>query len=157
MSTVDFISALGRVPSGIFIVTCRGPAAEAALLASWVQQCSFDPPMVSVAVRKGREVAEWLSEGAAFAVNILAEGQKELLSHFGKGLPLEQLPRAEERVSRPEGMTPVLRKALGVLHCQVAGRIEAGDHHLVLGRVIAGSLHFDDRPMIHVRKSGMNY
>lgn len=157
MATAEFAPALGRIPSGIFIVTYRGPATEAALLASWVQQCSFDPPMVTLAVRKGREFAELLSEGASFAVNILAEGQKELLGHFGKGLPLDQLPRAEERVARPEGVSAVLREAVGVLHCQVAGRHEAGDHLIILGRIIGGSLHDESKPMVHVRKSGMNY
>jgi flavin reductase (DIM6/NTAB) family NADH-FMN oxidoreductase RutF len=157
VSSTDFTSALGRVPSGIFILTCRGPAAVPAMLTSWVQQCSFDPPMVSVAVRKGRDVAEWLTDGAAFALNILAEGQKELLGHFGKGLPLEQLPRSGERVHRPQELAAVLHDALGVLHCRVAGRCDAGDHHLILGRVIGGSLHSDERPMIHVRKNGLNY
>jgi flavin reductase (DIM6/NTAB) family NADH-FMN oxidoreductase RutF len=157
LAAAEFAPALGRIPSGIFIVTFRGPTAEAALLASWIQQCSFDPPMVSMAVRKGRDFADLMSEGASFAVNILAEGQKELLGHFGKGLSLEQLPQAEERVARPEGLSAILREAVGVLHCQVAGRHDAGDHLLILGRVIGGSLQDDTKPMIHVRKNGMNY
>jgi len=153
----DFSSVLGRIPSGIFVLTCRGPASEIAMLVSWVQQCSFDPPMVSVAIRKGRDIVDLLKDGASFAINVLAEGQKELLAHFGKGSPLEHLPRAHERVERQEGMAAVLREALGVLHCQVAGGCEAGDHYLILGHVVGGSLHSEDRPMIHVRKSGMNY
>jgi flavin reductase (DIM6/NTAB) family NADH-FMN oxidoreductase RutF len=157
MPNEDFTAALGRVPSGIFVLTCRGSQNEIAMLVSWVQQCSFDPPMVSVAIRKGREVADLLIDGASFAVNILAEGQKELLAHFGKGSPLEHLPQAHERVHRPEGLGAVLHEALGVLHCQVAGGCEAGDHYLILGRVVGGSLHSEERPMIHVRKSGMNY
>jgi flavin reductase (DIM6/NTAB) family NADH-FMN oxidoreductase RutF len=157
VSTGDIAAALGRIPSGIFILTCRGPHDEAAMLASWVQQCSFDPPMVSVAIRKGRDFAEWLIDGATFAVNIVPEGQKELLGHFGKGLALEQLPRSGERVRRPAGLAVVLRDALGVLHCQVSGRCDAGDHHLILGQVVGGSLHADEKPMIHVRKNGLNY
>jgi flavin reductase (DIM6/NTAB) family NADH-FMN oxidoreductase RutF len=153
----EFAAALGRVPSGIFVLTCRRGDDEVALLASWVQQCSFDPPMLSVAVRRGREVAGWLAEGAPFAVNILAEGQKELLSHFGKGLMLVELPNVERRVERPEGRAAVLTEALAVLHCEPAVSCEAGDHHLIVGRIVDGGLRADERPMIHVRKNGLNY
>ncbi len=157
MSNGDFTPAIGRIPSGIFILTCHGPVNEIATLVSWVQQCSFEPPMVSVAIRKGRDIVDQLKDGASFALNILADGQKELLAHFGKGSPLEHLPRAHERVHRAEGLGAVLREALGVLHCQVAGGCEAGDHFLILGHVVGGSLHSDERPMVHVRKSGTNY
>ena len=150
-------SALGRIPSGIFVLTCHGPVNEIAMLVSWVQQCSFDPPMVSVAIRKGRDVVDQLKDGASFALNILADGQKELLAHFGKGSPIDHLPRAHERIHRAQGMGAVLREALGVLHCQVAGGCEAGDHFLILGRVVGGSLHADEQPMVHIRKSGTNY
>lgn len=157
MPAPEFAAALGRVPSGIFVLTCRRGADEAALLASWVQQCSFDPPMLSVAVRRGRDVAGWLAAGAPFAINILGEGQKELLSHFGKGQSLDQLPDAGSRVERSEGRAAVLTEALAVLHCEPAGSCDAGDHHLIVGRIICGSLRADERPMIHVRKSGLNY
>ncbi len=157
MSDDNFTSAIGRIPSGIFVLTCHGPVNEIAMLVSWVQQCSFDPPMVSVAIRKGRDIIDLLKDGAAFAINILGEGQKELLAHFGKGSPLDHLPRAHERIHREQGLGAVLREALGVLHCQVAGGCEAGDHYLILGQVVGGSVQSDERPMVHVRKSGMNY
>ena len=78
-------AALGRVPSGLFVLTVRHDGQETGMLASWVQQCSFDPPRVSAAFAKGRWVLDWLTTGTAFAVNVLAEGQKPLLAHFGKG------------------------------------------------------------------------
>jgi flavin reductase (DIM6/NTAB) family NADH-FMN oxidoreductase RutF len=157
MPIPDYAPALGRVPSGLFVLTCRSGDVDTGLLTSWVQQCSFEPPLLSVAIRRGRDIATMLSEGAVFALNILAEGQKELLGHFGKGLELEQVPRAQERIERTPGRAAVLREALGVLHCQVATRLDAGDHHLLLARVTAGVLHSEDRPMVHIRKNGLNY
>jgi flavin reductase (DIM6/NTAB) family NADH-FMN oxidoreductase RutF len=51
----------------------------------------------------------------------------------------------------------VLRAALAHLDCQVAGRCAAGDHELVIGRVVGGRVHADGQPAVHVRKSGMHY
>ena len=55
-------AALGRIPSGLFILTVRHGSKETGMLASWVQQCSFDPPRLTMAIRKGRDVLDWLTE-----------------------------------------------------------------------------------------------
>ena len=47
-------AALGRVPSGLVVLTARHGARETGMLASWVQQCSFDPPQVEAHL-----VARW--------------------------------------------------------------------------------------------------
>jgi flavin reductase (DIM6/NTAB) family NADH-FMN oxidoreductase RutF len=153
----DLAAALGRIPSGIFIVTCCKEGVDSAFLASWVQQCSFEPPMLTLAVRKGRPIGEWLQEKTPFCLHILAEGQKDLLGHFGKGLPLNQLPCFSERVQRAANLTPVIPEALAILHCTPTSVCDSGDHHLIVARIDDGSLRREDRPMIHVRKNGLNY
>ena len=52
----DLFAALGRVPSGLFILTARHGHRETGMLASWVQQCSFDPPQLSLCLRRGRDM-----------------------------------------------------------------------------------------------------
>src|SRR5436305_10749406 len=80
----EMLAALGRVPSGLFVLTARHGGDETGMLASWVQQCSFEPPQVSVALRQGREVQAWLTDGAAFTLNILDDSQTDMISHFGR-------------------------------------------------------------------------
>ena len=98
------------------------------MLASWVQQCSFDPPQVTVAVRKGRFLLDWLADGARFGVNVIAEGQKQLVAHFGKGFEEGQPAFDGLEVVRSDGAAPALAAALAFLDCRVAGRFDAGDH-----------------------------
>ena len=43
---------LGRVPSGIFILTVGTGDRATGMLASWVMQAGFEPPMVTVAVKQ---------------------------------------------------------------------------------------------------------
>jgi flavin reductase (DIM6/NTAB) family NADH-FMN oxidoreductase RutF len=151
-------AALGRVPSGLFILTARQGERETGMLASWVQQCSFEPPQLSVAIRRDRDVTAWLADGAAFTLNLLAEGQTSLISHFGKGFALDEPAFTGLRVERPEGGAPVLADALGYLLCRVTGRFAAGDHDLFVAAVVGGrTLQPDGRPYVHVRKSGLRY
>lgn len=151
-------AALGRVASGLYVLTARQGERETGMLASWVQQCSFEPLRVSVAVRPDRDVVAWLNQGAAFTLNLIGEGQTSLLSHFGKGFALDQPAFNGLEVERAGAEAPVLLAALGHLLCRVEGRYSAGDHDLFLGTVVGGRMHqADGKPMIHVRKSGLRY
>src|SRR5262245_29890071 len=150
-------AALGRIPSGLFILTVRHGSAETGMLTSWVQQCSFDPPQVSVAIRRDRAVSGWLVDGAVLTLNIIAEGHRGLVAHFGKGFDAGEPAFTGLEVERPAGEAPVLAEALAYLHCRVAGRCPAGDHDLVIARVVSGRVQGEGRPTVHIRKSGLNY
>src|SRR5437870_13882150 len=76
---------LGQIPSGIFVLTIGTGARSTGMLASWVMQAGFEPPMVSVAVKLGRYVCDWLSERQPFVLNVVQHGQKGLLKHFSHG------------------------------------------------------------------------
>jgi flavin reductase (DIM6/NTAB) family NADH-FMN oxidoreductase RutF len=153
----NLAGALGRVPSGLFIVTARNGSAETGMLASWVQQCSFDPPQISLALKRGRYVGDWLTPGATFTVNVLEANQSEMIAHFGKGFSLGQPAFEGLEIERPGGTPPVLAEALAYLECRVTGRCSAGDHELIVGEVVNGRVLNEGQPMVHVRKSGMHY
>jgi flavin reductase (DIM6/NTAB) family NADH-FMN oxidoreductase RutF len=150
-------SALGRIPSGLFVVTVRHGDAETGMLASWVQQCSFEPPQITMAVRNGRDILGWLAEGAVFTVNILDDSQTDMIGHFGRGFALDEPAFEGLEIEHPDGGPAVLSEALAYLRCRVVGRVSAGDHELFLGRVVAGRLLGEGGPMVHVRKSGFHY
>ena len=150
-------AALGRIPSGLFVLTASHGTEETGMLASWVQQCSFAPPLLSVALRREREVAGWLTKGTPFTVNILDDTQTDMVAHFGRGFHADEQPFAEVEVIRPDGAPPVLADALAYLVCRVESRCTAGDHDLVLGQVVAGKVLAEGRPMVHIRKSGLHY
>jgi flavin reductase (DIM6/NTAB) family NADH-FMN oxidoreductase RutF len=153
----ELAAAVGRIPSGLFIVTARQGADETGFLASWVQQCSFVPFQVSFAVKVGRAVAGWLTPGAPFVVNNLEEDQTELIAHFGKGFALSEPAFTGLELDNSTAGAPVLADALAFLDCRVSGRCHAGDHELFIGEVVGGRVLNEGRPMVHVRKNGSHY
>ena len=77
---------LGQVPSGVFIlVASDGADRRTGLLASWIQQASFDPPQVTIAINKSRYLNDWLKAGSPVTLNQVAKGDSALFKHFGKG------------------------------------------------------------------------
>lgn len=151
-------AALGRIPSGLFVLTVAHASEDTGMLASWVQQCSFDPPTVSVAVRNGRYVLDWLTEGTVFALNAIPEGEKKLVAHFGKGFEPGEPAFTGVDVDRA-GDVVLLPGALAYLKCRVVGRADTGgDHTLVFGQVVGGDVTRPDaKPAVHVRKNGLHY
>jgi len=159
MSTAKpFDPVLGRVPSGIYILTIgTGPRATG-MLASWVMQAGFEPPMVSVAVKLGRYVTDWLSAGQPFILNLVGEGQTQFLKHFGKGFEPGTPAFEGLSVAHCARGVPILTSALGHLECEPSGHVDSGDHRIFLAKVVRGKLvNVDDKPMVHIRKSGANY
>jgi flavin reductase (DIM6/NTAB) family NADH-FMN oxidoreductase RutF len=127
------------------------------MLSSWAQQCSFEPPQVTVCVARGRDVHAWLGEGAAFTLNILDDTQTDMIVHFGRGFKLGEPAFEGLEIEPREDGGPVLLDALAFLECRVVARHPAGDHDLLVGRVLRGGLLGEGHPMVHIRKNGMHY
>jgi flavin reductase (DIM6/NTAB) family NADH-FMN oxidoreductase RutF len=138
-------------------MTVRQGEAETGMLASWVQQCSFDPPRVSVAIQPQREVNNYLQPGHVFVLNVLGTTSKHLITHFAKGFSLNEPAFQGLNVQRDADSPPILGDALAYLRCTVVERFTAGDHDLVIGEVKAGAVQGEGEPRIHVRKNGFNY
>jgi flavin reductase (DIM6/NTAB) family NADH-FMN oxidoreductase RutF len=156
--TTGLSQALGRIPSGLYILTVRHGGQGTGMLASWVQQAGFEPPMVTVAVRHDRYVADWIAASGRFVLNQLPTGSKSLIRHFGRGFS-ETAPAFEGVPIREEGQGgPILSSALAFLESEVTGEIRSGDHRIFLAEVVAGGLlHPDGEPFLHVRANGFHY
>jgi flavin reductase (DIM6/NTAB) family NADH-FMN oxidoreductase RutF len=150
--------ALGRIPSGLYILTVEHGGRATGMLASWVQQAGFDPPMVSVAIRRDRHVADWVAAAGRFALSQLAVGSKALIRHFGRGFPAEADAFEGVALRHDARGGPVLAGAMAYLDAEVTGELAAGDHRVFVARIIAGALlQSDAEPLCHVRANGFHY
>ena len=150
-------SALGRIPSGIFILTVAGDGVETGMLASWVQQCSFKPPLITFVVGRGRPIGSLLVKEAVFTLNILEAAQTDMIAHFGKGFALTDDAFVGLDIQRALPHGPILQEAHAYLHAKVVSMIAAGDHDLFLAEVTAGCQLDDGQPMVHIRRNGFHY
>ena len=157
MKSADIDAILGRIPSGIYILAAGTGERATGMLASWVIQAGFEPPMVTVAVKQGRNLVEWLTQGEPFVLNVVGQQQTSLFKHFGKGFePGEPAFEGLAVHACPRGIL-ILDESVGHLECEPAGHLDSGDHRIFLARVVRGRLHEGGQPYIHIRKSGANY
>jgi flavin reductase (DIM6/NTAB) family NADH-FMN oxidoreductase RutF len=150
--------ALGRIPSGLFIVSTVHEGLECAQLASWVQQAGFEPPVLSVSLGNERQAGSLIRARGMFAISILGDADHALMKKYARGVePGPEAFSGVEILHTPEGL-PMLRDALAWLECRLLQTCEfASDHVLLMGRVLAGQLLKDGRPFVHVRGNGFHY
>ena len=154
-SSTDIGKALGRIPSGCAILTARMGTRRTGMLASWVQQAAFEPPAISVAIKKGRPIVELIEESRGFVVNVIGESTGPMFKHFGKGFGLGEEAFAGLAVrDLPAGV--VLEDCIAHLSARVISRCEAGDHWVYVGQVMQGGAS-DAAPYVHLRKNGLSY
>lgn len=157
MSEIDYLTALGRTPSGLFIVTSAFEDRRAAFLGSFVQQASFSPLIFSAAVHPERYPYELMSRSKKFGLSLIGENDQILLKKFAKGHGPETDPISEVAFETVADV-PLLKDGLGGAVFEIIAEAKPGDHVIVFGRVLDGRLYDAERkPWVHVRKSAKNY
>lgn len=152
------VDVLGRVTTGLYIVTAENSGQKAGFLASWVCQAGFAPPSVSVGIKQDRPIMRQMGRGATFAVNLLGKDDNAIMKHFAKGFEIEEDPFKDFNVVRTDNGTPYLPDALGYMECELMRVLEPStEHNLVVGRIVGGQMQKEGEPWVHIRKSGARY
>ncbi len=160
MDKRDRAKAVGHIPSGLFIVCANDGENKDGYLASWVQQVSFDPLMIAVAIGKGRAGYDHIMSKKTFTVNIVGKHDMNYLKHFWSGYQEEDNPfhngELDHEISDNGGI--ILKQAKSTIECQMVSKEIPGDHEIVFAKVIASYVH-DEKAEVktHIRKSGMDY
>jgi flavin reductase (DIM6/NTAB) family NADH-FMN oxidoreductase RutF len=149
----DFIPALfQRLTQGVYVVGVAHGEVRNAFTAAWVMQVSFDPLLLALSINPHHWSYRLLKEGRAFSVNVLKKSQLDLALQFGQPARADKLAGTEYTTDRL-GL-PLLREGLAWFECQVIDEHPAGDHVLVLGRVIGGKLVDPEAEPMSYRQTG---
>lgn len=133
-----FRDALRHFPSGVTLVTIRAGETVHGLTVSAFASVSPDPPLVAVFVDHQHRAHRLLERpDAVFAVNVLAEDQRELSERFAWRPDHERFARGNWSVGATGA--PVLADALAWLDCSIESRQPVGTHSLYVGRVVASA------------------
>lgn len=149
--------ALGRVPTGLYVVTAAGPDGPVGFVGSFLVQVGLTPPALCVAVGKDRAPLAAIRGAGRFGVSILDGASSDLMSFFFRKYEGGQSPFDDLESEPAPGGSPVLTRALAWLECRVTGEHETGDHVVVFGEVTAGELQREGEPSVHLRKNGLGY
>lgn len=151
--TVDperFRRLMGRWATGVSVVTARQDGADGGLTVNAFLSVSLDPPRLLVSIANDAEAWPSIHRSGAFAVSLLAADQRGVSQRFASRVPAAE-KFAGIDVHRGTTGAALLDGALVVFECRVDQEIPAGDHTLVLGRVVALEEGPDGSPLLFYR------
>jgi 3-hydroxy-9,10-secoandrosta-1,3,5(10)-triene-9,17-dione monooxygenase reductase component len=136
---------LGKFATGIAVVTTATRRGPIGMTVNSFCSVSLTPPKVLFCVRHQSQLYEAFSAATTFAVNILEESQQTLSDQFARpGSDRFGSVRWRPGITR----SPVLGGAHAVLECLTDRVLPAGDHDIVLGRVVAAHPVPTGRPLL---------
>ncbi|SDE65596.1 NADH-FMN oxidoreductase RutF, flavin reductase (DIM6/NTAB) family [Paracoccus isoporae] len=128
----EFRDALGSFATGVTVVTIASPRGPQGLTANSFASLSLAPPLVLWSPGKFSRRHDLFAEAGHFSVHVLADGQKSLADRFTRGG--DQFAGLE--VTRSPEEVPVIPGVLTRFDCAREAAHDAGDHTLVIGRVL---------------------
>lgn len=133
-------TAFGTFMTGVTVVTAMGDDDQPlGFTANSFTSVSLDPPLVLVCLANRSANYEAFTKAEGFAVNVLAETQKDVSNTFAR--PSENRFASVNWRKGPQG-APVLDGVSAWFDCAMHKVVPAGDHAILIGEVKA----FDTAP-----------
>ena len=130
----DFRRVLGHYPTGVTVVTAACPTGPEGMTIGSFTSVSLDPPLVSFCPSQDSDSWIRMRDVGSFCVNVLGDHQAGVSTTFASKTD----DRFKDLATRVEVTgAPVIEGCLAWIDCRVETVHAAGDHDIVVGRVVA--------------------
>ena len=145
LDTRAFRRALGHFPTGVCVVTSRVDGALVGMTVNSFNSLSLAPPLVLFSVDAGAASLPLWRRAEGYAVNVLAENQKDVSDRFAK-----TGGKKWEGTTYAQGLfgAPVLPGVAAALECAAWATQAAGDHVLFIAEVKRFRTAAGRRPLV---------
>lgn len=141
IDTRTFRQIVGQFPTGVSVVATDVQGTVHGMTVNSLTSLSLDPMLMLFCVDRRTKMAELMRQAQGFSVNVLREEQEALSTYFAGGWKLDKAPpfRFVEWSGGPR-----LEGCLAAMGCRRDNIVEAGDHLIITGEIIA--LHMGVEP-----------
>jgi flavin reductase (DIM6/NTAB) family NADH-FMN oxidoreductase RutF len=145
--STSFRHVLGHYPTGVCVVTAvEDDGAPTGMVVGSFTSVSLDPPLVAFFPAKNSQSWPRIEKMGKFCVNILASDQQPLCRQFAAKGAEDKFAGVSHRVSA--NGSPILDGVVAWIDCALEAVHEAGDHYIVLGRVMALEVASPGKPLL---------
>lgn len=145
-TTRSFRNALGTFPTGVTVVTANTAEGPIGMTVNSFASVSLDPPLVLWSPAKSSSRHALFTSAPHFTIHVLSAEQTTLSSRFTRGGQGFSDLGWEHNI---EGV-PVIPGTLARFECEQQSVYEAGDHSLIIGRVLRAAIR-DGDPLCFAR------
>jgi flavin reductase (DIM6/NTAB) family NADH-FMN oxidoreductase RutF len=148
---------LSLIPQSLFIMTSAHETRMASMLVSFVQQASFDPPMVMVSLKKGRSIVPLIHGSRSFALNQIAADDRLVIRKYTMQSDGDDPLQTLETVRKVTG-SPILARTVAFMDCQLVRHLDVeSDHDIYIGLIREAGMLREAEIDVHLREDGFSY
>lgn len=143
--------AFGCFATGVAVIGARGANGElVGMTVNSLTSVSMDPPLVLFCPSRALAAFGVYASAQHFSVSILPEQCEAVSNHFARsGInKWKAIPHSVGAYG-----SPFLDRVLAAMECEVTARYPAGDHVIVLGRVLKLMISAAEDPLIFFRST----
>jgi flavin reductase (DIM6/NTAB) family NADH-FMN oxidoreductase RutF len=134
LNSRTFRDTMGVFATGVAVITTEVGGVPQGMTVNSLTSLSTNPPALLVCLTGGTRTADAVLARGAFVVNLLNQNQQEISGRFAK--------RGEDHfdgltVDVTEDGLPAMIGTAARIECLVNAVHDGGDHHIVVGRVVA--------------------
>ncbi|MEU5266209.1 flavin reductase family protein [Amycolatopsis sp. NPDC021455] len=150
VESVALRRVLGNFATGVTVVATDTATGPAGLVVNSFSSVSLDPPLVLFCIARNSRTWPRIAESGHFAISFLGDDQERVARRFC----LRDVDRfaGEDLLTVVTG-APVLAAACAYVDCVLDEVHDAGDHHIVVGAVVAAAELRRRGPLLFVRGS----
>jgi 3-hydroxy-9,10-secoandrosta-1,3,5(10)-triene-9,17-dione monooxygenase reductase component len=141
-------TVLGHFATGVTIVTAMYEGEPVGMACNSFTSVSLDPPLVLFCAAKSSSTWPKIQAAGKWAVNVLGEDDEEVCRLFAQ----KDADRFAHMTFRP-GISgaPILDRTLAFVDCVTDAEHDAGDHEIVVGRVLELGYQSEGKPLLFYR------
>ena len=145
-----FRDVLGHYASGVTVVTTTSGGEPVGMTCQSFTSVSLDPPLVAfLPARQSRAFAA-IQRAGHFCVNFLAAGQEAISNQMASSSSTDKFAGVAWQPSPGTG-SPLVEGVIGHVDCTVWAVHEAGDHYVVIGKVVEMAVGGSGDPLLYFR------
>lgn len=153
----DLFNLFRTLSMGVYVVGVSTARSRDAFTAASVAHVSYRPLLLSLAINPQHTSYELLSARNAYTISVLASDQIELARRFGTSAPAGTNKMDDIAWLTASSGAPYLARALAYFDCRLLDDFPAGDHRIVVGRVVDGGvLDAGASPLIYANTGNLD-
>ena len=142
---------MGHFASGVTIMTTTAAGRMHGMTVSAFASQSLDPLLILLSVERSTVMHQLVMESRAFAINILDEHAEGTARFFADNARLDGPEFLEGAYQVGTTGSPILKEATAYIEARLHSTLEAGDHTIIVGRVVALEVLGEAEPLIYYR------
>jgi len=141
--------------SCVFVISVDKKGQPSGMIAGWQMKCSVNPPLLAVALSKKSQTEKLIRQSKEFVIAVPNKELTEAVKFFGSthGNQVDKFKETKIQTSKSKFIkSPLIKKATINFECQLVKKVEAGDHLIFIGRILASYVNKDKKILFNMEK-----